>query len=302
VTLTDTPLGRQSTITSSGPSTGVKETLSFSARGPGTAWLHYEYADDKQRIFVDVERSRRVTIERVPHPGSQLATVRFRQPERGKITLVVERDEHPYKAVADSFWHLALANPEAFRDYLAPILQSLRPDWRLERMAARVEAALFDAARQGQLPDVVRMEELVTQLRHSEFLRRQSAERQLRELGQSAFAYLNGLDERALDVEQRTRIRHIKKSLRVDDRDTPARVAAWLVRDIGVWLALLEREEERKRIVAARHLASLSGQAITFDPSAGEIERRRQIGRLRADFGFDPPLLISGGEDTPTLR
>jgi hypothetical protein len=172
----------------------------------------------------------------------------------------------------------------------------------LEWTAGRVEAALLDVASQGQLPDTKRMEQLVTQLRHSEFLCRQAADRQLRELGQSALTYLDGLDERTLDVEQRTRIRRIKKSLRINQRDTPARVAAWLAGDVGVWLVLLDREDEKKRIVAARHLASISGKALAFDPLASEIERRNQIGRLRADFGLDRPVLISGGDDTLRFR
>lgn len=301
VTLTDTRLGRRSTMTSGDPGTGVRETLSFSAKSPDMAWLHYEYADDEQRILVDIERSKQVTIERVPHPDSQLATIRFRQPVRGEIAFVIESEERSHRIVGDSFWHLALADQQAFRDHLAPVLESLRPDWRLVWAAGRVEAALLDVAHQRQLPDTDRMERLVAQLSHFEFLRRQAADRQLRELGQSAFAYLNGLDERTLDVEQRTRIRRIKKSLRVNQRDTPARVAIWLAGDVGVWLVLLDRGEQ-KRIVAARHLASLTGKNLAFDPLAGEIERRNQIGQLRADFGFDQPVLISRGDGATQLR
>lgn len=301
VTLTDTRLGRRSTMTAGEPGTGVKETLSFSAKSPDAAWLHYEYADDEQRMFVDIERSKRVTIERVPVAGSQLATMRFRQPERGEITFVIDSGDGSRRIVGDSFWHLALAEPHLFRDHLAPLLESLRPDWRLVWTAGRVEAALLDVARQTQLPDTKRMERLVTQLSHSEFVRRQAADRQLRELGQSAFAYLDGLDERTLDVEQRTRIRRIKKSLKINQRDTPARVATWLAGDIAIWLALLDREEQ-KRIVAAKHLALLTGENLAFDPLAGDIERRNQISQLRADFGLDQPVLISRGDEATRLH
>lgn len=302
VALTDNRLGRRSTITSGDPGTGVKEMLSFSARSPDAACLHYEYADGEQRMFVDVERSTHVTIERVPHPDSQLATIRFRQPERGKITLVIEVEKRSYRIVGDSFWHLVLADPQAFQDHFAPVLELLRPDWRMERKAGRIEAALFDVAHRRQLPDTRRMQQLVAQLRHSEFLNRQAADRQLRELGQSAFAYLDDLNERTLDVEQRTRIRRIKESLRINQRDTPARVAAWLAGDIGVWLVLLDREDEQKRIVAARHLASITGGNLAFDPLAGETERRSQIGQLRADFGVDGPVLVSRVDNTTRLR
>jgi hypothetical protein len=64
----------------------------------------------------------------------------------------------------------------------------------------------------------------------------------------------------------------------------------------------LDREDEENRFVAARHLASISGKAIAFDPLASETERRDQIGRLRADFGLDRPVLISSGGNTTRLR
>jgi len=289
-------------MTSGDPSTGVRETLSFSAKSPDVAWLHYEYEDDQQRIFVDVERSRKVTIERIPRPGSRLATIRYRQPESGSITLAIDCQERSYQIVGDSFWHLTLADSEAFGEFLAPVLESLRPDWRLVWTARRVEAALLDVAKDRQLPDTERMEQLVTQLSHPEFRRRQAADRQLCEMGQSAFAYLDGLNERTLNVEQRTRIRRIRKSLKINQRDTPARVATWLAGDIGAWLVLVNHKKERERIVAAAHLAALSGKNLAFDPLAGEIERRHQISQLRADFGLDEPVLISRGGEATRLR
>jgi len=301
VTLDDARLGRRTTVTSGDPSSGVRETLSFSAKSPRTACLHYEYADEEQQMFVDVERARRVTIERLPHSGSSLAAVRFRQPERGEITLTVTCKERSLEIVADSFWHLMLSDPQACRDHLIPILQSLRPDWRLQWTAERVESALLDVARRGKTPDKKRIEQLVSQLGHSEFMRRQVADRQLRDMGQAVLAYLDSLDERALNAEQRSRIRRIKMSLRINDGDTPVRVAAWLASDVPVWVSLLEREEQGTRIAAARHLASISGKSVTFDPLADQIERQRQIVRLRAAFGLDRPLLVGGGDGT-TLR
>ena len=302
VTLDDARLGRRSTVTSGDPHSGVRESLSFSAKSPHTAWLHYEYADNEQQMLVDVERAKRVSIERLPQSGSSLAAVRFRQPERGKITLTVECEEGSFEIVADSFWHLVLSDPQACRDHLLPILQSLRPDWRLEWTAGRIEGALLEVASHGQTPDNKRMEQLVTQLGHSEFMSRQAADRELREMGQTVFAYLDGLNERALNAEQRSRIRRIKMSLRISDGDTPVRVAAWLASDVPVWVSLLERDEESTRIAAARHLAAISGKSFTFDPLGDQIERQRQIVRLRADFGLDRSLLAGRGDDTPLRR
>jgi hypothetical protein len=133
---------------------------------------------------------------------------------------------------------------------------------------------------------------LVQQLRDPSFSRRRDADHQLRAMGQNAVSFLNRLDERTLDAEQRTRIRQIKQSLHVHDGDTPARVAAWLADDPAVWLALLERENEATRTVAAKQLEAILGHTLAFNPAAGESERRQEVRRLRAELGLARPVLV----------
>jgi hypothetical protein len=290
--LTHCRLGQESTVSANLPEKGIAESLGFSAKTADSARLHYQYADSEQLLRVDFEQAASMTLDRVPNGESKLATVRFRQPLRGPTTLVVEDGRTTREFSADGLWQLMLAEPEVWRQHLSPILQSLRPDWMLEAQSQQIEQALLAASRGNRAPDAVRMAALVQQLRDPSFSRRQDADHQLREMGQAVVSSLNRLDERTLDAEQRSRIRQIKQSLHVYEGDTPARVAAWLVDDRAVWLALLERKNEATRSIAAGQLETILGQSLAFIPAAGEAERQQQVRRLRAELGLERPLLV----------
>jgi hypothetical protein len=216
--------------------------------------------------------------------------------------LVIEGDEGTREIAAPGFWHLMLAEPDTCRKHLVPLLELVRPDWRLESKARQLEEALFAVARSGKLPDAARLRQLVRRLRHPKFERRQEADRHLREMGQSVLAFLERLDEQTLDTEQRTRIRRIRQSLTVTDGDTPVRVASWLADNSHVWLALLDRADADKRSTAANHLELICGQPLPFDPLASDIDRRRQIDQLRIDLGLDRPVLVSERDGTSRFR
>jgi hypothetical protein len=157
---------------------------------------------------------------------------------------------------------------------------------------AQVEAELLAAARRGHVPDRGRMGELVRQLGHPEFAERQAAHREFRALGQSAASFLEQLDENALQVEQRTRLRQIKRSLQLSTGDTPMRVASRLSDDKVLWLSLLERDQLMERQLAARHLERIVGHALAFEPAASPAARRGQIHRLRARWDIEHPVLV----------
>lgn len=298
--LTHCRIGQESTVSANLPEKGITESLAFSAKTADSSRLRYQYADGEQMLRVDFEQAASVALDRVPASESKLATVRFRQPLRGPITFVVEEGQRTREFAADGLWQLMLAEPEVCRQHLTPILQSLRPEWMLESQSQQIEQALLATARQNRTSDAVRMTALVQQLRDPAFSRRQDADRQLREMGQNAVSFLNRLDDRTLDAEQRTRIRQIKQSLHVHEGDTPSRVAAWLADDKAVWLALLERENEATRATAGKRLGALLGQALAFDPAAGESERQQQVRRLRIELGLERPLLA--GDAGSVLR
>ena len=60
----------------------------------------------------------------------------------------------------------------------------------------------------------------------------------------------------------------------------------------AVWLALLERENEATRTVAAKQLEAILGHTLAFNPAAGESERRQEVRRLRAELGLARPVLV----------
>jgi hypothetical protein len=67
--------------------------------------------------------------------------------------------------------------------------------------------------------------------------------------------------------------------------DSPELVAAWLLDDKRVWLALLDREEIATRKLAQRQLEALCQRTILFDPQAEAGIRRQQLARLEARMG-----------------
>ncbi len=76
--------------------------------------------------------------------------------------------------------------------------------------------------------------------RRSALHRRERAERQLREAGPAVLAFLNGLNTGPLDAEQQLRVRRVVRVLSTQQgEDTPENIAAMLIGDPHVWLALL---------------------------------------------------------------
>ena len=290
--LTRCRLGQESQISANLPEQGIAETLVFSAKTTESARLRYEYSDPRQQLRVEIDQTAQVAVHRLPRGESELAPVRLEQPLRGPLTLVLGDGQNAREFTADGLWQLMLAEPDICRQHLNPILQSLRSDWMLEEQSQQVEQALLALARSQHTPDRAKLAALVEQLSDPDFSRRQGADRQLREMGQLAVSFLNRLDERTLNAEQRSRIRQIKQAFHIDDGDTPDRVAAWLSEDKSVWLSLLERKSEATRTTAAKQLGELLGQTLAFDPAANETNRQQQIRRLRADLGLERPILV----------
>jgi hypothetical protein len=138
------------------------------------------------------------------------------------------------------------------------------------------------AAAEGDLPDPGRWAVLVEQLGDERFSRREAADRELRSLGRVVSIYLQQLDASQLDAEQHYRVRRILMALSArTDNDTPPEVAQWLAGDPVVWLAMLSRDDEPTRRLAAERLKALLDGPIAFDPAADAATRQGQIDELR---------------------
>jgi hypothetical protein len=262
---------------------GVRQSMSISADA-GAVSVHYELLDPQQRLTVDLVNGGKTTMVRESRNGSAMRRVRFVQGAKGGSTLVVEAGGEQREYCAADFWRLMLTEPRACREHLVPILEFLRPNWQLAETAEQIQEALFQAACSSRKPLRRRLQLLVDQLGSKDFRRRQAADRELRSFGQAAMPFFDEMDEAGLDAEQRLRIRRIRAALAVQEGDTPLRVAAWLIDDKSIWLALMNHEDPSRRALAATELGRVCGQAIDFDPLADPSQRSRQIARLRVEL------------------
>lgn len=298
MTIVEARLGKNLKANAGAEDGSWRESLSFSARSPDSASLNYEFVDQQQQLILEIDHSNQVLIERKPLHGSDVVPIRFVQPVRGKITLIVDHPNSPREIAASSFWHLMLAEPQTCAEHLVPIIESLRTDWRLNDQLAAVERTLLATTR---VPNYERMDALVRQLSSKSFTDRQTADRELRNMGPALVAYINRLDLTRLDAEQRYRLRKIKRLLTAVRYDSSERVAAWLSDDREAWFALLSRDDQKHRETAANRLALICGKRLDFDPAAEPIDRQRQVNRLRFELGLADQTQI-GSLPTPRDR
>ncbi len=297
--------GQRATVTLRCAEGLANESLIVSHASADAASLTYAYHDAQQQWSVEVQRLGQVLIRRRTKRKDDHAQkdehlqVEYRQPHSGSVSLVVHDGVSTRTLTAPDFWRLMLLDGPLCREHLIPMLQTLRPGWRLNDFAEQIEQALLARSATARLLDQQMVNGLVHDLGHPEFRRRQSAERRLRRMGHQAAGHLGHVDRSDLSAEQRYRLRQISRALHVPDRDTPERVAAWLIGDPGTWVALLDREDIQRRQVAAAHLERLLDRPLNFDALADESERTQQLARLRSEFGLTPPTLISDRADQP---
>lgn len=244
--------------------------------------MRYNLSDPNEELLLEITGADEFHARRTPKGESGPVAVDFRQAagEPLRLTAGPAGDEQVYSA--QSLWHLLVAAPAICRQHLVPLLQVLDEQWDLTTTAEQVEVEVLHAAAEGRLPDPRRWNALVAQLGDQRYARREAADRELRALGRIVLTYLEQLDRNRLDVEQRYRVRRILAALSASmENDTPSQIARWLAGDPAVWLALLSRDDESTRRVAAERLEALLGKPLAFDPAADASTRASQIEPLR---------------------
>lgn len=302
VAITELRLGQQSTVTCEDPENGSREILRLVARSAERSSLYYEYSGSGKHWCLEVDHGNRVQLRRSEEFDTSRLDLRYVQPASGPVRLTVDDGLQTREAEAASFWHLVLAEPELCRRRLVPSLQAFRAGWRLDRRAKRIESELIELAQGDTWNDRGQWASLIRQLASDSFRERQAAYRVLLESGQRLVPYLASLDEDRLTVEQRTRIRELKKRLSLRIPDTPERVACWLAEDREAWCALLDRDREATRILAAQRLDVMLDAPFDFDPQGSESQRRDQLARLRRSLGIGPPVLLGEMDSSTILR
>jgi hypothetical protein len=124
-------------------------------------------------------------------------------------------------------------------------------------------------------------------LSDASFAQRETADRELRSVGQPLLPLLAALDRTRLDTEQRARLSSIRQSLVEVGEDTPSRVASRMLYDEGAWLVLMARDDPAQRAAAARHFSKLRPEAAAFDPQADQTVRGAQLKQLQQQLAHD---------------
>jgi len=262
------------------PITGRTERIAVNVTS-GAPAVHYESTSKREQVTVDVTGIDQLRIRRVPIDQPLEPTVEFTQESSGTLLLLaIGEGEQREEFRAAGIWQLMLAQPELCAKHLTPLLELLRPEWRLTATATAVEETLVRSAQTHKLPDVSRWAALVSQLGADQFAPRQQAEKQLRRAGQSVLPYLHSLELSGLSAEQRYRVRRLRDELLTAEDDNPERIATWLLTDQSVWLALLQREDAGRRRAAKEHLSLLLGGPVDFNPDADAATRAAQWAAL----------------------
>jgi hypothetical protein len=260
---------------------GRKEVLRI-GNEQGHSTVQYERTTPNEQFLLNVGGSGgKVSICRTPQGKSKFTAVDFRQ-NADATTLSLGVGDHRKVLRAANLWQLAILWPKECQEDLFPLLDLLRPDWKMMPMVARVETSLLARARENATADRAHWAAMVAQLGDDEFTKREAADRALRSGGSSALSYLRELDVSQLDAEQQFRIRRILRKLSGRSEDDQAEtVAAALARDPRTWLALLGRPEKATREIAARQLTTLLGKPIDVDPAAEPSTQEAKRERLR---------------------
>ncbi len=278
ITASRARFGKEKTVSIDDAATGVRE--SFSVRHTGTApSVTYERNEPKEQISIEIVQGSQVSIHAMSL-GPTDDALEFRQPQKGNLSLTITRKNEPFQYKAETFWHLMLAEPNVCQTHLVPILQLLRNDWRLAETATEIQRELVRQTAQPQVSNG-EVQRLVRRLDSPKFLVRQSAGRKLRQLGPEAFAHLTRMNQRSMSTEQRSRIREVLRSLKVEASDVPERFAAQMNGDPSIYLVLLADKDFPTRKAAKAHLENLTGTQIEFDPAIEGEALREEVAQLR---------------------
>ena len=272
--------GRSSTWTNS--SRDRTERMQVNLTG-GEPRIEYELSTSGMRLTISVTGKTQIRIRRERREDATVVPFEFVQAPNGALSLAWGTESERREARAPSLWHLCFEEPEVCPKHLLPILEMLRSNWNLAETAEEIASELCqNAALQQPLPRQ-RWTSLVVQLGNERYSKRQAADRELRDAGQSIRAFLEGFDRKGLDAEQRHRMRRILKTLsRRGDNDTPEGVATWLAGDPRIWFGLLGDGDPSRRRLAAEQLARLLEEPIQFDADAEPMVRQQQIDELRS--------------------
>lgn len=286
ITMTHVRLGQNRSQASGDKESQRTETLLIGMQHQ-TPTFRYEQVVPERKVTIEVLPTGEFVAQQIPTQPSSLAEIVFRQKNSGETRLLVSENGMQTEFVARSLWHLMLEHPTIGREKCAPLLNILGSQWQIADDVEEIRELLLRRATAGLLPDFHRVNDLVRQLSHKEFARRQAADRELRAMGCAIVAHLQSMDTTVLDSEQRQRLRAIVAAAKAPKADTPERVASWLTADPAVWLILASDIDHLPRQIAAEQLQRLVARTIDFQPYEEESVRKEQLVRLRKQLRIE---------------
>jgi len=261
------------------PITGKRERVSIDLT-TGLPNVRYEMSSPTEELTIEVVDADQLTVRHTAKDKS-LHTVDFEQPRHGELVVTISDGSNHTVLRAASLWHLALAEPEACRTDVFPLLEVLRPSWHLTSAVGSMEESLGRWAVAHRPADRRVWQAWVESLGSAKFSERQAAERTLLQAGPAVLPFLESVDRDRMDAEQRSRLRDLVGRLDDAREDTIDRAVTWLAADPEVWLSLLSRSDEGRRRLATRQLEQLLGSPVEFDVAADPPTRAAQLARLR---------------------
>jgi hypothetical protein len=280
VTVDGTRLGNIRTTTRGGHH---DETLNIRNENGQFSLSYQRTTGDEQFVLEVAGAGDRMLMRRTPRGNASFLAVDFNQAPGEKIVFSLGSGSGQQTFRAQGIWQLLIAQPKPCREHLLPLLDLLRPNWKLADMVDSVEQKLLRETGNDGTSGRSRWAALVAQLGSESFAKREAADRALRSGDAAALAYLRQLNFGRLDAEQQFRVRRIIEVLAAQNNDDSVdQVATSLAGDPAVWLALLARPQLAVRQTATRQLTILLGEPIPVDPAADPDAQKIQREQLRA--------------------
>ena len=216
-------------------------------------------------LTIEITDRERLTLVREPHGTSLVPTLTLTQVPGEPLRLEYDSPAMTRTIVAADLWRLYLAEPAACEEDLFPLLETLRPDWRLavtgravlDDLLARPATPLAPAG----LPPATaeRVEELLAGIDAPTAVARRRAGRELADLLAAGTVTIESLTARAgLSGQQRATLAGLRSVVRQTAPDRPMSVAARLAADPIVWLTLLSHPQAHVRQRVAARLETVA--------------------------------------------
>jgi hypothetical protein len=275
------PRHHEKTASCGGTIPGEPHELASMRFESGTVSLNYEFVSEQRRVVIHLADNNEFKIEQIPADDSGLPTILFKQQSDGTVEFAIEQNAGEVRLSRPNLWQLLMSHPQECKEHLLPLIGLVRSNWHLDERAERVKDAMFRVAESNERPPVSELNRLVEALADESFRKRSAADKKLRSYGQAVLSFLDKLDLKQLEREQRRRVGTIRKDLICDRGDTPERVAMWLVDSGSAWLDLVNHDSYEKRQLATQHLGRIVESPIVFNPAADSDKRAAQLLQLR---------------------